>query len=209
MPFFTIAQGNDLDLPYFQQLADGTAGPSAPGAAAVATSQALYVSLGRLLRSQYVVTFDASAASIEDGSDVAITVTVGELERDGERHVPAGRGFLPVIDIRGSRRAKTILSRARSRVTVSSGSPHVAWYVDDVNVMELEAPPYVFTFDPKAFDGGDTPLRVVRRRLVPSAIESGISFSSVAPASSGRQRRSAATRSSAGRWCSAPARSSS
>jgi LPXTG-motif cell wall-anchored protein len=56
----------------------------------------------------------------------------------------------------------------------------VTWYVDDVNVMELEAAPYVYTFDPAAFAGGDHRLRVAIGDG-PSRVESGISFSSVAP----------------------------
>jgi LPXTG-motif cell wall-anchored protein len=56
----------------------------------------------------------------------------------------------------------------------------VTWYVDDVNVMELDTGPYVYTFDPAAFESGDHRLRVAVGDG-PSRIESGVSFSSVAP----------------------------
>ena len=183
VPFFTIAQGNDLDLPYLQQLADGTTGRllQAPQPSDL---EALYVSLGRLLRSQYVVTFDASGASIDDGSDVAITVTVDGVSATDQARYQPGAGFLPVVDIEGLTAGETVIEPRQITVKVSRGTPHVTWYIDDVNVMELDAPPYVYTFEPKAFDGGDHRMRVAVGDG-PSGIETGISFSSVAPPASG------------------------
>jgi LPXTG-motif cell wall-anchored protein len=60
----------------------------------------------------------------------------------------------------------------------------VTWYVDDVNVMELDAPPYVYTFEPGAFEGGDHRLRLSVGDG-PSRIETAVSFASVAPPKSG------------------------
>jgi VWFA-related protein len=183
VPFFTIAQGNDLDLPYLQQLADGTSGQllQAPQPSDL---EALYVGLGRLLKSQYVITFDASAASIEDGSQVTITVTIDAQSASAEARYQPGPDFLPVIDIEGLTAGETVLEPREIRVNVSSGSPHVTWYVDDVNVMELDAPPYTYLFEPDAFEGGDHRLRIAVGDG-PGRIESGISFSSVGPAPSG------------------------
>ncbi len=184
VPFFTIAQGTDLDIPYLQQLANDTSGQllQAPRPQDL---EELYVSIGRLLRSQYVITFDASAATAETGSRVAITVTSGGTSTTAEAAYTPGAGFLPVIDIEGLTAGETLLEPRDVTVNVSSGSPHVTWYVDDVNVMELDAPPYIYTFHPKAFDGGDHRLRVAVG-TGPSRIESGISFSSVAPPSASR-----------------------
>jgi VWFA-related protein len=183
VPFFTIAQGNDLDIPYLQALADGTKGRllQAPRPQDL---EALYVSIGRLLRSQYVITFDASLASIQDGSHIAITVALGEQTATADAVYQPAPNFLPVVDIDGLTAGETLTLPREIKVNVSSGSPHVTWYVDDVNVMELDAPPYVYTFYPDAFEGGDHRLRIAVGDG-PSRIESGISFSSVAPASSG------------------------
>ncbi len=183
VPFFTIAQGNDLDLPYLQQLADGTTGRllQAPQPSDL---ESLYVGLGRLLRSQYVITFDASGASIEDGSDVTITVTVDGASATDEARYQPGADFLPIVDIEGLTAGETLVEPRDVRVNVSSGSPQVTWYIDDVNVMELDAPPYVYTFEPGAFEAGDHRLRVAVGDG-PARIETGISFSSVATASSG------------------------
>ena len=69
-PFFVIAQGIDLDRPFLQEIADVTNGHylEAPRPEDL---DALYVSIGRLLRSQYVVTFDAS--SVSASADTVIT----------------------------------------------------------------------------------------------------------------------------------------
>jgi VWFA-related protein len=183
VPFFAIAQGSGEDLAYFTQLAEVTRGRSLE-AAGPSDLEALYVSIGKLLKSQYTITFDASAASIEDGSTVAITVMIDGQSGTAEARYQPGAGFLPVIDVQGLTAGETILEPREVRVNVSSGTPLVTWYVDDVNVMELDAPPYVYTFEPRAFEGGDHRLRVAVGDG-PSRVETGISFSSVKPASSG------------------------
>jgi VWFA-related protein len=183
VPFFTIAQGTDLDLPYLQELAAGTSGRLLQ-APRPENLRDLYVSIGRLLRSQYVITFDASAASVDTGSRVVISATSDGVTAAAETLYTPGAGFVPVIDVEGLTAGETLIEPREIKVNVSSGSPLVTWYVDDVNVMELDAPPYVYTFHPEAFEGGDHRLRVAVGQGT-SRIETGVSFSSVAPPKSG------------------------
>jgi len=180
VPFFTIAQGIDLDRPYLQQVAEVTRGRYLEAPRPEDLS-ALYVGVGRLLRSQYVVTFDASSASASAGSQVAITVTDGDQRASAESAYRPGADFLPTITIEGLAAGDVLDAPRDITVAVSSGTPRIRWYVDDVNVLEASAAPYVFRFDPAQFAAGAHTLKVVVGDG-PSPIEQSVSFRSTPPA---------------------------
>jgi VWFA-related protein len=182
VPFFNIAQGSGEDLAYFARIADVSRGRLLQ-AAGPGDLEALYVGIGRLLRSQYVVTFDASAAS-GDGSQVVITVSAGDAVSSAEVTYVPGQGFRPTISIEGVREGETVDALRDITVSVSSGTPRVRWYVDDVNVFELTAPPYVFPYHPGRFSEGEHTLRAVTGDGA-AAVESSVTFRSIPPPSTG------------------------
>ena len=179
VPFFAIAQGTDLDRPYLQQIADVTKGRylEAPRPEDL---DALYVSIGRLLRSQYIVTFDASSA-ISAGSKIAITVTAGASQAVAESTFKPDPDFQPSISILGLAAGDAIDEPREVTISISGGALRVRWYVDDVNVLEANAAPYGFTIDPAQFTEGAHTLRVMIGDG-PSPIEASIAFSSTPPA---------------------------
>jgi VWFA-related protein len=178
VPFFNIVQGSGEDTAYFQQVAEATRGRLLQ-AAGPEDLQALYVSIGRLLRSQYVITFDASAVSAE-GARVRITVRTAGSEASADAPYTPGPDFLPSVSLVGVRGGETLNAPREITATVSSGTPRVRWYIDDVNVFETTAPPYVFTYDPSRFEGGEHTLRVAIGEGTASA-ETSVSFSSTPP----------------------------
>ncbi len=180
VPFFAIAQGVDLDRPYLQRIAEVTNGRylEAPRPEDL---NALYVSIGRLLRSQYVVTFNASSASASAASQVAITVTDGDQSAAAESVYRPGADFLPAISIEGLAAGDELNAPRDITVVVSSGAPKIRWYVDDVNVLEASAAPYVFRFDPGQFAAGAHTLKVAVGDG-PSSIEQSVAFRSTPPA---------------------------
>jgi hypothetical protein len=180
VPFFAIAQGTDLDRPYLQQIADVTNGRylEAPRPEDL---NALYVSIGRLLRSQYIVTFDASSASASVGSMVAITVTAGASVSVAESRFKPDPDFQPSFSILGLAAGDTIDKPREVTISISGGALRTRWYVDDVNVLEANAAPYGFTIDPGQFTAGAHTLRVTIGDG-PSPIETIVAFSSVPPA---------------------------
>lgn len=159
VPYFVIAQGSDLDRPYLQLLAEVTRGRylEAPNPGDL---QSLYVGLGRLLRSQYVITFDASSASAGAASDVTVTLTDGPRTASARTAYTPGESFLPQLTLLGIAAGDKLSSPREVTAELSAGAGKITWYVDDVNVLEQNAPPYVFTYDPAAFDEGAHTLRV-------------------------------------------------
>ncbi|HEY7465246.1 MAG TPA: VWA domain-containing protein, partial [Dehalococcoidia bacterium] len=177
VPYFTIAAGTELDLPYLQQVADVTRGRMLQ-APRPEDLNALYVSIGRLLRSQYVVTFDASAASATDGVQVVITVKSGDAVSSAEARYTPGSGFLPTITISGVSANETLELPRDITAAISVGAPRLRWYVDDVNVLEQTAPPYIFTYDPARFSEGDHNVRAVIGDGA-AAVESSVALKSI------------------------------
>jgi VWFA-related protein len=179
VPFFAIAQGTDLDRLYLQQIADVTKGRYLE-ALRPEDLDALYVSIGRLLRSQYIVTFDASSASISAGSKIAITVTAGASQAVAESTFKPDPDFQPSISILGLAAGDAIDEPREVTISISGGALRVRWYVDDVNVLEANAAPYGFTIDPAQFTEGAHTLRVTIGDGL-SPIEASIAFSSTPP----------------------------
>ena len=179
VPFFIVAFGNEVDRPYLSELAARTNGRlfEAPGPADL---EALYASIGRLLRSQYIITFDASTAAADAASDVTVTLAQGERNATATTQYTPGAGFLPQVSISGISAGDRVTAPREITATVSGGgAPKLTWYVDDINVQEHTAPPYVFTLDPAEFEGGAHALRVVVGDVAVSG--EGIAFSSTPP----------------------------
>jgi hypothetical protein len=160
VPFFIVAFGNEIDRPYLTELAGRTNGRlfEAPGPAEL---DALYSGIGRMLRSQYVVTFDASAVPPDADSTLKVTLDDGDRSATAEATYRPGSGFLPQLTLDGIEEGDSLGSRREIEVTVSNNArPRVTWYVDDVNVLEQIEPPYTYTYDPAMFGEGAHVLRV-------------------------------------------------
>ncbi len=177
VPWFTIGEGTAIDAEYLQALAGVTRGRylEAPKASDI---EGVYSGIGRLLRGQYAVTFDASAAKPE-GSTVVLTLHAGTAVAEATATYKPGPAFAPPpLVIEGLRDGEE-LSSPRS-ITVSGGVPAggVTFYVDDVNVLQAAAAPYAFTFDPARFAPGAHTLRVTATGTA-RPIETKLTFSSV------------------------------
>ncbi len=73
VPFFAVGLGNSIDQPYLEQLAGASRGQFLPAPAPDALN-ALYQSIGSILRHQYVLTLDAARLSSAGSSTLRITV---------------------------------------------------------------------------------------------------------------------------------------
>jgi VWFA-related protein len=182
VPFFAIGEGRAIDREYLQRLAEVTHGRylEAPNPRELG---ALYASVGQLLRSQYVVTFDASSA-LARGSDVAIAINVNGISTVTAAAYKPGAGFqLPPVTIEGVTTGEAI--NAARTITVKgateAGGARASFYVDGVNVFETENPPYAYVFDPAAFGGGAHTLKVSVQGGPGRAADASVSFSSVVP----------------------------
>lgn len=182
VPVFAIAQGTDLDRPFLQEIADVTKGRylEAPRPEDL---DALYVSIGRLLRSQYVVTFDASSASMSAGSKIEITVTAGASKAVAESTFKPDPNLRPSLSILGLAPGDTIDKPREVTIDTPGNAAKVRWYIDDVNVLEANAAPYTFTIDPAQFSEGTHTLRVTIGDSA-SPIEAAVSFKSTPPLAS-------------------------
>lgn len=182
VPFFTIAEGTEIDRDYLQHLADATNGryleapvPSELGA--------LYAEIGRLLRSQYVVTFDASSAS-RDGSVVGVTVSAGDATASDDAGFTPGPGFVPELTIAGITAGEQLTEPRTITVNGPPSLDSVTFYVDDEQVRTLDERPYTYTFEPSKHGEGAHALRVVA--TVGSAqVEQSIRFTATPPVSTG------------------------
>jgi VWFA-related protein len=188
VPYFTIAQGTDLDLPYLQEVAGVSKGRLLE-AVNPADLRDLYLGIGRILRNQYIVTFDASAVAALPESTIAVTVTAGARTATDEATYRPAPGFAPVLDISGIESGETIDEARDILVNVTGATPdtRVTFFVDGARAAEATAGPYVFTFNPGDFPEGDHTIRVVVERGG-QPIEASIPFVTapiVAPSSGG------------------------
>lgn len=185
VPVFAIAQGTDLDRPYLQELANVTRGRylEAPRPEDL---HALYASIGRLLRSQYVVTFDASSVAHLAQSEVALTVTSGERSvTDTVTYRPAP-GFVPVLSLSGVLPGETFEGSREFLVNVggTAAVAKVTWYVDNVNVQETTEVPHVFQYDAAKFGPGEHTVKAVAD-LNGAPVEAIVPFEVTVPPASG------------------------
>lgn len=186
VPLFTIAQGNDLDRVYLQEVAAVSKGRylEAPNPQDLAS---LYADIGRLLRSQYVVTFDATAAAGKPEALVSVTLTANERVAESQRAFRPTAGFTPGIEIAGLLPGETFDTPRVFNVIGSSipDGASIVWYVDDVPVLETGEPPFTFSYDPSAFVEGTHMLRASLRIGAASIDSPAIAFSSTPGAASG------------------------
>ncbi len=183
VPFFTIAQGTDLDRPYLESIAGITRGrfleaPS-PG-----DLEALYAGIGRLLRSQYVVLFDASGAPASDVT-VEISVDAGGRTASAASALHLDAAFAPQLIVEGIAPGDSVAAEREVRVTTETGvaPTRVRWYVDGAQVFESVAAPFVYRYDPREAGAGARTMRV-EADFGPIMAERAIEFSA-APAASG------------------------
>jgi VWFA-related protein len=185
VPFFTIAQGTDLDRAYLQQLAESTRGRylEAPNPEDL---HGLYTEVGRFLRSQYVVTFDATAATGLAEVPISVVVRLGERNATASgTYVPSG-GFTTAVVLTGIAPGEHL---AETREIVAEIVPpargfDVTWFVDDAIVTTTPDAPHVFRFDPADFGDGPHTVRAVLQ-VGPRAFEGAVAVTSTAPAGGG------------------------
>ena len=114
VPVFAVGEGTDIDRDYLQQVADGSHGRylEAPDPKQLGD---LYAGIARLLRSQYVITFDAS--SVKAAGDVPVAITIAVRHADGERPDVVPRR-------RAGRAAGDVDRHPRRRVAHGAGDRH-------------------------------------------------------------------------------------
>jgi VWFA-related protein len=160
-PIFTVGEGRDIDRDYLQRLAQASKGRylEAPDPRDLTS---LYDGISKLLRSQYVVTFDASAVAAT-GSPIAISLQTDAGGATASAPYKPGAGFAPPPITAGGLQGGETVTDARV-VTVDAGgrqATKVAFYVDGVNVYETATQPYTYTFDPRSFARGAHTLKVI------------------------------------------------
>jgi VWFA-related protein len=186
VPVFAIAFGNDLDRAYLQQTADVSKGRylEAPNPQDL---QALYAGIGRILRSQYVVTFDAAAIATTPQTDLQITLKSGERIAEDQAIYRPLPNFVPPVAIIGIADGET-LDAARELTLSISGDvvvTNVAWLVDEVPVAESSTPPFAFIYDPASFGGGDHMVRAAVQVGTGTLDTPVVQFASAPPATPG------------------------
>ncbi|MBI2723517.1 MAG: VWA domain-containing protein [Chloroflexi bacterium] len=158
-PFFVVGEGRDLDREFLQQLAQSSRGRylEAPDPSQLAS---LYEGVGQLLRSQYVVTFDATDVK-PDGSEVTISLDSAGRSASATSTFKPSAAFAPSpVTLEGVQPGE-LLDDVRSVTLNTSGATplRVTFYVDGINVFETVTPPYTYTFDPANFSAGDHTLK--------------------------------------------------
>lgn len=179
VPYFTVGEGNGIDRRYLQQLAEVTHGRylEAPAPKDLA---ALYAAVGQLLRSQYVVTFEASGVA-EKGSSVAVTVTTDRGSATATIDYAPGGAFLPpALAITGLESGDSVTEPRTIGIAAAIPGGRASYVVDGVSVFESLDPPYSYVFDPRSFQGGEHRLSVSFAAGGKTA-RASISFSSVVP----------------------------
>lgn len=183
VPFFTIGEGTDIDRQYLQALAAFTRGRylEAPKLSDITN---VYSDVGRLLRDQYAVTFDASGAKT-NGSTIVLTVHSGNATAHATTTYKPGPAFVPPpLVVQGLHAGDRV--SGPTAISVTSGVPQggVVFYLDGVSVLKATAPPYTYTFDPARFPSGAHTLRIA----APGSkrpIETTLQFTSVQPPAKG------------------------
>jgi len=180
-PWFTIGEGTEIDREYLGQLASVTRGRylEAPDPNDLG---ALYASVGQLLRSQYIVTFDASATRAA-GSQLEVRLTAGGQSSSAVTTYKLGPEFAPsAVTIEGVAAGERVSdTRAVTLAGAAGSAVRAAFYVDDVNVFETNTQPFTFNYDPRSFADGAHTLKV-SVDYGGRSVESKVSFTSTPPA---------------------------
>lgn len=163
VPVFVIGLGDSTDRSYLAELAEVTGGRFLETPSPEGLSQ-LYQYIGDFLRSQYVVTIDATGVDLEQPVQVHLDVFVGGVMGSADRTlepniIPSGP---PTVALSGLLAGQEVGSRTTIAVDVTSQDPLSAliFRVDDVNVYQLEEPPYEYELDPQDLAQGPHTLRV-------------------------------------------------
>jgi Mg-chelatase subunit ChlD len=163
VPAFVIGLGDSTDRSYLTELAQVTGGrlletPSPEGLIQ------LYQYMGDFLRSQYVVSIEAAGVDLGEPVKVHLDVFAGGVVGSAERTleptiVPSGP---PTVTLSGLLPGQEVGSRIRIGVDVASQDPvsTLVFRVDEVNVYQLEEPPYEYELDPQNLAQGPHTLRV-------------------------------------------------
>ncbi len=181
-PFFTIGEGEAIDRDYLQQLAEATHGRylEAPDPGDL---DALYDGIGKLLRSQYVVTFDASAAPAE-GAPISVVVNADGATATATATYRPAPNFAPSsVNIEGVKAGEEL--HAARAITLGGGAAlgsRAAYYVDGVNVYETETQPFTYQYDPRSFTDGPHTVKAVVTFGTRTVESEALSFSSTPPA---------------------------
>ncbi|MHB8377325.1 MAG: VWA domain-containing protein [Dehalococcoidia bacterium] len=181
VPFFAIGEGNDIDRAYLQQVAAASNGRylEAPDPKQLGD---LYAGIARLLRSQYVITFDTSAVHAAGTVPIAISI------RSGSRTATAGASYqapappAASVSIEGIQAGESLTGRRTITARVGGGQAvsRVTFQVDGKTVAAVAAPPYTYTYDPAAFGGGSHELSVTAQAATGS-VSSKVAFLSSPP----------------------------
>ncbi len=183
--FFAVAEGNAVaDPTYLTSLADGTHG-SYLEAARPSDINGVYREIGQLLRNQYLVTFDASAAA--GSSEAAISLqlqTVGKSATASATFHPTAAFVAPKISVTGLSTGESLTEPRQISVASTGKQPvtKVAYTVDGVNVFESVTAPFTFTYDPKSFGGGEHTLKIAVTTGAQPIDAAPITFTSQPPA---------------------------
>jgi VWFA-related protein len=187
VPFYVIAQGSQAaGAQYLIDLAARTRGryleAPTPG-----DLGGVYDGIGRLLRNQYIVTLDASAAA-GSASGVAVAITLNTSGRSATATTnfrPSEAFAAPKIDISvaGVTPGESLTEARTITVTAGGAEPltKAAFYLDDVNVFETATAPFTFNFDPTQFKGGAHTLRVSVQAGTQTADSLPVAFTSSGP----------------------------
>jgi VWFA-related protein len=186
VPYFAIGEGTDIDRAYLTQLATASNGRylEAPKATDL---NGIFASIGQLLTSQFIVSFDASAAVGAADAPVTIAIHAGAASATAQGSFKPGPGFAPspiAVSLSGVTEGESI-SEARTVTAVPSnanGITRVTFYVDGVNVLEADKPPYTFMFDPKSYGAAAHTLKAAALVGGTSFESAPVSFTSQAPA---------------------------
>jgi VWFA-related protein len=160
VPFFAIGEGTDIDAAYLQQLGSASNGRylQAPDPRQLTD---LYAGIARLLRSQYIVTFDAGAISSARTAQVVVTVTSNGRKATSSVNYAAAAPPAAGITIAGVADGESVRSARAITVDVMGVQPSgVTFSVDGQEVARSTARPFAFHFDPKAFSAGAHTLTV-------------------------------------------------
>jgi VWFA-related protein len=184
VPFFTIAQGSDLDREYLIQVAQASNGRflEAPSPQDL---ESIYLTIGRLLRTQYVVTFNAASIGATAEATVQVTLRLGERTAQDSAVWRPAPTFVPEIFVSGIEEGDSLSEPREILVTVRDATAvqAVRFVLDGREVAQTAAQPFVFAFDPEQAGEGRHTLKV-SVELGGAPLEREVRFSAVAPAPS-------------------------
>ncbi len=187
---FAIGLGAQLDRPYLSELATTTGGRflEAPTPAALRQS---YANLAQSIKTQYTVTM-AVPESVDRSvaAKLTLTVTVGTEKAAAEKALPPLAGALPPpfnLGVNGIIAGSKLSSATAIEAVLPQGvtAATVEYFVDDVSVARVTAPPLAYQLDPSVLEHGNHLLKVVATDARGRSGVKQFSFAVVAPGEAG------------------------